>query len=145
MEATLHLIRLITGSSLGRLLFVIHLTLAVLVVSSKPPAESRVLTDCETIPIAGRAVQLSSESPLLKTLVWLDLPALIIDYLLSILFWTAVALLNLRLDIYVVSWINMVTLFLLTGIEWLVVGFCIQWFIDRRKVSAGWVPGSRDI
>jgi len=145
MEATLHLVRRIAGSRLGQLLFVIHLTLAVYAIGSKPPAEIRVLADCGTIPVAGRAVQLSSESPLLKTLVWLDLPALIIDYLLSILFWTAAALLNWSVDIYVVSWINVATLFLLTGIEWLIVGFCIQRFMDRRKVSAGWVSGSRDI
>lgn len=141
----MELIRRISGSRLGRLLFVVHLTLAVLAISAKQPAESSLLTDCETIPIAGRAIQLSKESPLLKTLVWLDLPALIIDYLLSILLWMAAALLRWPMNIYVVSWINGVTLFLLTGVEWLVVGFCIQWVIDRRKVPASWVRGSRNI
>ena len=130
------LIRRITGSRLGHLLFAIHLTLAVLALSSKPPAENSVLTDCQTIPIAGRAIQLSLEPTWLKMLVWLDLPALIIDYALSLLIWTAATPFNWRMNIYVFSWINAVTLFLLTGFEWLVVGFCVQWFIDRREVPA---------
>src|SRR5678815_773354 len=103
----MRLLRRIAGSKPGLWLFVVHSTFAIYGVASKPPTDNRQeLIDCRTTALAGRAIQLGSEPVLLRTLGWLDLPALTLYYMAWTLFYAFADHFHISVSLYTLSWIS---------------------------------------
>jgi hypothetical protein len=128
--------RCVASSRLGQILFVIHLTLAVYAIAPKPPAsEMDRLGDCQVLPVAGRAIRLPQEGPLLKILFVLDLPSLFVLTFFSYVGLLVASLLNLSLNFDSLSLLQTLALFILTGVQWWVTGFLIQSLMRRQRAS----------
>lgn len=126
MGTIFHFIRRVASSRLGQFLFVLHLVLAVYAVGSIAPADPKQWwADCAAIPLAGRSVKPFLGSPLIQILAWLDLPALLIDYILRIILYIVVGILH-PLDMYSMSWVEAFVLFILASLQWLFIGFCFE-------------------
>ena len=132
MESILQLTRKVVSSRLGQFLFVTHLILVIYAFGVKSTADfGQIWNDCATLPIAGRAIRIPFESPLLKTLALLDLPSLFIYYVIGLLIFVLIGLIAPNVSAYTVSWIGAVILLLLTSVQWLLIGSFIEWLIRR--------------
>jgi hypothetical protein len=128
------LARRVADYRLGQLLLVLHLVLAVYVISHKAPANNDyLLGDCSVIPVAGRAIQIPSESPLLKTIALLDLPSIFVEYLLVLFLTLLASIFKFSISIGAYVLITTVSLFILTSIQWWAVGFLIESVISQKK------------
>jgi hypothetical protein len=115
------------ASRLGQTLFVLHLVLAVYAIAHKPPAtEEDFLYDCQAIAVAGKAIRVPEEGPLLKTIALLDLPSLFARYFVFILPALLLGDHIASLSSETLTLIQTVTLFILTGVQWWATGFFIQ-------------------
>ena len=144
-DDAMRFIHQLTRYKLGLALLVIHSAFVIYAVASKPTTESRQeLIDCRTTALAGRAIQLSREPALLKTLGWLDLPALIVYYVLWRLLYVVIDIFQISVNLYWLSWINAIALLLLTAMQWWAIGFCAQWVIERAKKSEAYTQIKND-
>ena len=138
MKAIFRFIRQVTSSRLGQFLFVLHLVLAVYAIGSVAPVDPKAWwADCQAIPLAGRSIKPFFESTLIQILAWLDLPTLIIDYILRIILNLVIGLIY-PLSMYAMSWVEAVVLFLLASGQWLLIGCYLEWIIKsiRQRKSA---------
>jgi hypothetical protein len=78
-------------------------------------------------------VRISNETPLLKTICWLDLPALIILDIASLSL-----LLVPRMTVQTLSWLSAVFLLIVTFVQWWLIGFFLErGFLFMRKKRSG--------
>jgi hypothetical protein len=125
MKRILRAWRFLTNSWLGQVLVVVHFILVVYALAAKPPLSSDFregINNCYTIPVAGRALQIPYEMALLKTIGWLDIPALFIFYILSLF----LNLIFAHASIYILSWVTAAFLLVITSAQWWLVGFSIE-------------------
>lgn len=111
------------GSRPGLALVAVHFALVVYSLAAKP-ADLDTDTRAHPIPIAGRAVVIPDEGPLLKTIIWLDLPSLIGLYVLTFFYLPSMS--NTTL-----SWIVAAVLFVFTFIQWWLIGS----FLERIYIA----------
>jgi hypothetical protein len=122
------------GYRLGRFLLVLHLALAVCAISRKaPPNDHYSLGHCSVIPVAGRAIQIPSESPRLKTIALPDLPSIFVGYLFMLFLSLLADIFTLSISIDAHVLITTVSLLILTSIQWWAVGFVIESLILLKK------------
>ena len=123
----LNFARRAAASRLGQTLFVIHLVLAVYAIAQKPPAAPGGLVDgCQVLPIAGRAIRIPEESPLLRVIFWLDLPSMLVFVSLTNAGILIAALLGLPPNFHILMLLQTVALLILTSVQWWETGFLLQ-------------------
>ena len=133
-------------SRFALLLFSVHSALALYAVISKPPTDNQQeLIDCRTMALAGRAIQISSEPALVRALGWLDLPSIAAFYVFWVSLNLVIDVFHLPVSIYAMSWVNAAILLLITSVQWWVIGFAVQWSIQRIRGSNGRVGLRSDI
>ena len=115
------------ASRLGQTLFVVHLALAVYLIAQKPPPTPADLADgCQVLFVAGRAVRIPEETPLLQIIFFLDLPSLLAARTLLYAGMLIAVLLGLHPTFDTLVLLQTVALFILTGVQWWVTGFLMQ-------------------
>jgi hypothetical protein len=131
----------IASSRVGHILLILHLSLVVFDFAQKTPisrAESnRVVEAGETMEsatlLAGRMFHYHYESPLLKFLIFVDLPGILLSLLLGL------ALLPINyvapLGAYDESWVAAVILLLSTSLQLQVIGYCLGKVFKSAKSS----------
>ena len=139
MNSLLKALRYVGRSRLAPVLVAVHLTLAIYSLAGKPANVEAFWQDfnasAHAIPIAGRAVAIPNEAPLLKTICWLDLPSLFFLYIvyLFVLFLPSMTITTL-------SWVTAALLFVFTFVQWWLIGLVIErifHFISYKHHSPG--------
>lgn len=134
--------RFITSSWFGQVLVVLHLILVVYAFAPKPllsPDFREGFGNCYTLPVAGRALQIPLEAPLLKTISWLDIPSLSVFYIINLF----LSLIFTNVGIYTLSWVTAAFLLALTSAQWWLVGFSLENVI--RFIWRAWDKSKRAI
>lgn len=136
MKIGLKLLRLITSCWLGQVLVAVHLILVVYTFAPKPPLTPDFregFNNCYTIPVAGRALQIPYETPLLQTIGKLDIPSLMVFWVINIF----LGLIFADVSVYTASWITAVCLLAITSAQWWIVGFILEHVIRFIRRGLG--------
>jgi uncharacterized protein YceK len=132
IKAVSNFCRRTCNSQIGQLLLVTHLVL-VIYVFAQIPTDSNIpcTTEFSSVNyVAGRMIHMSNESTLFQVIALLDIPAMLTTGVFSTLF------LPLNLCAYTMSWIIAILLILFASLQWLLIGFGIQEFVQSlRKKS----------
>lgn len=130
----LHFIKRVVRSRLGQILFVVHLCLVVYDFAPKPAASGDmpcVVEPSSQALIAARPFHYHYESDLMKTLIVLDLPGLVLGYVIDLLLTPLNYL--IRPCAYARSWMAAGVCLVGTSIQWWLVGFLVGTSIRYRK------------
>ena len=124
MRALLRFLRRVASSRLGQALAVAHLSIVVSEFAQKPAA-AYAETPCvpepsSTVLLAGHYFHWHYESALLKTVLALDLPAMLFGSL------AAKLLAPLALCDYTASWVDGLLVLVFATFQWLLVGFLVD-------------------
>jgi hypothetical protein len=140
-KRVLYYLKRIASSRVGHILLILHLSLVIFDFAQKEPvarAEStRVVEAGETVEsatlLAGRMIHYHYESPLLKFLMFVDLPGI----LLSLLFGLVLLPINYiaPLGAYDESWVAAGIFLLGTSIQWQFIGYCLERVFKSAKRS----------
>ena len=125
-------IKRIASSRIGQLLAVIHLSLVVYDLAQKPGRTS--FADCTPSSwystgsiFAGRYFHATYESLLLMVLVFLDLPAILFSAIILNPFYYIYP----NICVYTASWIDAVVVLLCASVQWLIIGYGIEWLFRK--------------
>lgn len=116
---------------LGQALFVLNLILVIYTFAQKP-AESDIpcqFSPASVVYLAGRMFHWTNESSLLQVIAFLDLPAMFVASIFSILS------LPFGLCQNVMSWITGISILICASFQWLLIGFWIEKFSRMFKRS----------
>jgi hypothetical protein len=127
----------VLGSRLARLLFIVHLILAVYVVYRLPLANPDTWDwggGCHGIPLADRTLFYCDASGLLNIIATLDFIAVVLFAAFATFFG---GLWGPSISFHTVSWAVALVLLGVTSLQWLIVGSCLEWFFLKfvRKGS----------
>ena len=133
-KSLLRFLKRVAGSRLGQTLFVLHLCLLVYDFAPKPVASADlpcVVEPSSQVLIAARPFHYHYESALLKTLLVLDLPGLMLGWLIGLL----LSPLNYLLQPceYTESWVAAGILLFSTSAQWWLCGCFVEALIKGRR------------
>lgn len=140
MKTILYCLKRIASSRVGQILFILHLSLVIFDFGHKPPvrrAESNVVRragelQSSSVLLAGRGFHWHYESSLLKFLVLVDIPGLLLSFLIGLIL-VPIFYVFLPLGAYDASWFTAGIFLLGTSIQWQVIGFWLEQVVRRRK------------
>lgn len=135
----LHYLKRVASSRVGYVLLILHLSLLVYDFADKKPVvraeNNRVIEKGErresAVLLAGRMFHYTYESPLLKFLIFVDLPGIFLTLLLNIVLLPV--LYFIPLGEYDASWVAAALFLLGTSIQWQFIGFCLESVFKRDR------------
>jgi hypothetical protein len=141
-KSILQFIKRVAGSRIGQVIFIIHLSLFVFEIARKPPVPRMMNNAIRTEEImpsmllfAGRPFHFAYESSLFQFLFLVDLPgAMLLSIIFSALSYP-IFLVIPPLGEYDESWVGAIVFLCGASIQWLLVGYCIEHIICRKRNS----------
>jgi hypothetical protein len=131
-KRVLYYLKRVASSRLGHILLILHLSLVVFDFAQKTPVSraenNRVVEAGETMEsatlVAGRMFHYHYESPLLKFLIFVDLPGIFLSLLLGLVLLPISYI--VPLGEYDESWMAAGIYLLSTSIQWQFIGYCLE-------------------